>query len=210
MIKKILKENYIYILIIIGLIISFVVVKNTNLYKKVIDIDYGVIEFFGNISDKRLTSMMTFLTNFGDWYIPIAIIVCIFVFIKNKWYGYLLSGSYLLSGLVVLITKNIVARPRPLEALITIPSSFSFPSGHTLTSIVFYMTLLYLMTENKEPVVKFIFSLLFSFLIVIVAFSRVCLGVHYFSDVIGGLLLGIPCLLCALNIIDKNFKEKLV
>lgn len=210
MIKKILRENYIYILIIIGLIISFVVVKNTNLYKKVIDIDYSVIEFFGNISDKRLTSMMTFLTNFGDWYIPISVIVCIFVFIKNKWYGYLLSGSYLLSGLVVLITKNIVARPRPLEALITIPSSFSFPSGHTLTSIVFYMTLLYLMTENKEPVVKFIFSLLFSFLIVIVAFSRVCLGVHYFSDVIGGLLLGIPCLLCALNIIDKNFKEKLV
>lgn len=210
MIKKILRENYIYILIIIGLIISFVVVKNTNLYKKVIDIDYSVIEFFGNISDKRLTSMMTFLTNFGDLYIPIIIIVCIFLFIKNKWYGYILSGSYLLSGLVVFITKNMVARPRPLEALITIPSSFSFPSGHTLTSIVFYMTLLYLMTENKEPVVKFIFSLLFSFLIVIVAFSRVFLGVHYFSDVIGGLLLGIPCLLCALNIIDKNFKEKLV
>ena len=210
MIKKILRENYIYILIIIGLIISFVVVKNTNLYKKVIDIDYSVIEFFGNISDKRLTSMMTFLTNFGDLYIPIIIIVCIFLFIKNKWYGFILSGSYLLSGLVVFITKNMVARPRPLEALITIPSSFSFPSGHTLTSIVFYMTLLYLMTENKEPVVKFIFSLLFSFLIVIVAFSRVFLGVHYFSDVIGGLLLGIPCLLCTLNIIDKNFKEKLV
>lgn len=210
MIKKILRENYIYILIIIGLIISFVVVKNTNLYKKVIDIDYSVIEFFGNINDKRLTSMMTFLTNFGDLYIPIIIIVCIFLFIKNKWYVFILSGSYLLSGLVVFITKNMVARPRPLEALITIPSSFSFPSGHTLTSIVFYMTLLYLMTENKEPVVKFIFSLLFSFLIVIVAFSRVFLGVHYFSDVIGGLLLGIPCLLCALNIIDKNFKEKLV
>lgn len=209
MIKKILKENWIYMFIIILLIVSFIVIKNSSIYKYIVNFDYKVIEFFGNINDKRLTTSMSFITNFGDWYIPILIIVCIFLIIKNKWYFYTLSSSYLLSGIVVFITKILVARPRPLEALIKIPSSYSFPSGHTLTSLIFYMTLFYLMTEKSNKLIRITFGLLFCFLIVVVAFSRVCLGVHFFSDVVGGFILGIPCLLCCINIIEKNFKEKL-
>ena len=209
MIKKILKENWIYMFIIILLIVSFIVIKNSSIYKYIVNFDYKVIEFFGNINDKRLTTSMSFITNFGDWYIPILIIVCIFIIIKNKWYFYTLSSSYLLSGIVVFITKILVARPRPLEALIKIPSSYSFPSGHTLTSLIFYMTLFYLMTEKSNKLIRITFGLLFCFLIVLVAFSRVCLGVHFFSDVVGGFILGMPCLLCCINIIEKNFKEKL-
>ena len=209
MIKKILKENWIYMLIIILLIVSFIVIKNSSIYKYIVNFDYKVIEFFGNINDKRLTTSMSFITNFGDWYIPILIIVCIFIIIKNKWYFYTLSSSYLLSGIVVFITKILVARPRPLEALIKIPSSYSFPSGHTLTSLIFYMTLFYLMTEKSNKLITIKFGLLFWFLILVVAFSRVCLGVHFFSDVVGGFILGMPCLLCCINIIEKNFKEKL-
>ena len=195
--------------IIILLIVSFIVIKNSSIYKYIVNFDYKVIEFFGNVNDKRLTTSMSFITNFGDWYIPILIIVCIFLIIKNKWYFYILSSSYLLSGIVVFITKILVARPRPLEALIKIPSSYSFPSGHTLTSLVFYMTLFYLMTEKSNKLIRITFGLLFCFLIVVVAFSRVCLGVHFFSDVVGGFILGMPCLLCCINIIEKNFKEKL-
>ena len=195
--------------IIILLIVSFIVIKNSSIYKYIVNFDYKVIEFFGNINDKRLTTSMSFITNFGDWYIPILIIVCIFIIIKNKWYFYTLSTSYLLSGIVVFITKILVARPRPLEALIKIPSSYSFPSGHTLTSLIFYMTLFYLMTEKSNKLIRITFGLLFCFLIVVVAFSRVCLGVHFFSDVVGGFILGMPCLLCCINIIEKNFKEKL-
>ena len=195
--------------IIILLIVSFIVIKNSGIYKYIVNFDYKVIEFFGNINDKRLTAAMSFITNFGDWYIPILIIVCIFLIIKNKWYFYILSSSYLLSGIVVFITKILVARPRPLEALIKIPSSYSFPSGHTLTSLIFYMTLFYLMTEKSNKLIRITFGLLFCFLIVVVAFSRVCLGVHFFSDVVGGFILGMPCLLCCINIIEKNFKEKL-
>lgn len=209
MIKKILKESWIYMFIIILLIVSFIVIKNSSIYKYIVNFDYKVIEFFGNINDKRLTTSMSFITNFGDWYIPILIIVCIFLIIKNKWYFYTLSSSYLLSGIVVFITKILVARPRPLEALIKIPSSYSFPSGHTLTSLIFYMTLFYLMTEKSNKLIRITFGLLFCFLIVVVAFSRVCLGVHFFSDVVGGFILGMPCLLCCINIIEKNFKEKL-
>ena len=209
MIKKILKENYLYLIIIILLIITFLIIKNTNIYNKIVDIDYTVIEFIGNHVDKRLTAVFNFLTNFGDWYIPTIIIVCILLFIKNKWYFTLITGSYTISGLVVLISKLLVRRPRPLVALIDIPKSHSFPSGHTLTSILFYMVLWYLLTKNTNRFNKAVFFSLFILLAILVGFSRIYLGVHFFSDVIGGLILSIPCTLMCLNIINKNFGEKL-
>lgn len=209
MIKKILKENYIYIIIIILLIITFLIVKNTSLYNKVVNFDYSVIEFMGNHVDKRLTEIFSFLTNFGDWYIPSLIIVCILIFIKNKWYFGLLAGSYSVSGLTVLVSKLIVRRPRPLNALIEIPKSYSFPSGHTLTSIVFYMILWHLVTKNTNTFNRIIFFMSFTILAVLIGFSRVYLGVHFFSDVMGGLILAIPCTLMCINIIDKNFEDKL-
>lgn len=209
MIKKIFKENYIYLLIIIFLIITFFVIKNSSLYNKVLNIDYSVIEFMGNIVDKRLTAVFNFLTNFGDWYIPTLIIVCIFLFVKNKWYFKLIAGSYLFSGLIVLITKLLIRRPRPLVALITIPNSYSFPSGHTLTSIVFYILLWYIVTKNTNNFIKIVYFSSFVILAILIGFSRIYLGVHFFSDVIGGLLFAIPCTLMCINIINKNFINKL-
>lgn len=209
MIKKILKENYIYIIIIILLIITFLIVKNTSLYNKLVDIDYSVIEFMGNHVDKRLTAVFSFLTNFGDWYIPSLIIVCILLFVKNRWYFTLLTGSYVVSGLAVLVTKLLVRRPRPLVALIEIPKSYSFPSGHTLTSIVFYMVLWHLLTKNTNTFNKVIFFISFILLAILIGFSRIYLGVHFFTDVMGGLILAIPCTLMCINIINKNFEDKL-
>ena len=135
--------------------------------------------------------------------------MCILLFIKNKWCFTLITGSYAVSGLVVLTTKLLVRRPRPLVALIDIPKSYSFPSGHTLTSIVFYMVLWYLLTKNTNKFNKVVFFTSFILLAVLVGFSRIYLGVHFFSDVMGGLLLAIPCTLMCLNIISKNFGEKL-
>ena len=200
MIKKILKENWIYMLIIILLIVSFIVIKNTSIYKYVVNFDYKVIEFFGNISDKRLTAAMSFITNFGDWYIPSLIIVCILIFIKNKWYFGLLAGSYSVSGLTVLVSKLIVRRPRPLNALIEIPKSYSFPSGHTLTSIVFYMILCHLVTKNTNTFNRIIFFMSFTILAVLIGFSRVYLGVHYPTDVIIGAAIGYGLSLWAPNV----------
>lgn len=209
MIKKVLKENYLYLLSIVLLTVLFFIIGKTDIYNKILDVDYKVIEIISNIYNPKVESLMTFITKFGEWYTPTIIIVCILLLVKNKLYSYILSVNYAVVGLITFAIKSIIMRPRPLVALIEIPSSYSFPSGHTLTSIFFYILLWYLITLNKNNKIKISLFILFSLLALLVSFSRIYLGVHYFSDVMGGIIYSIPCLLCTLNIINKNFKEKL-
>ncbi len=209
MIKKIVKENYVYMIVILLMIILFSIVMRSSLHDKIILFDTEIRIFVQDMFNKSLTSIFSIITNFGDLYIPIIIIMCIFVFNKNKWYFYLLTSGYLFSGVITYISKLLASRPRPLEALIDIPKSFSFPSGHTLTSLIFYCLLCYLITfkcSKKVKLISFIFACMF---VCLIAVSRIYLGVHYFSDVFGGYLIGIPCLMLIINIIENNFREKL-
>ena len=210
MIKKIVKENYLIIMLIVITIIIFYVLKNSNSVYKIIDFDNKVIEFFKYLHVNKFTNIMKTITFFGDWYIPVLIIVCIFLAFKNKWYSYIMTTSYAFAGVLAFITKFLIARPRPLVALTKIPSSYSFPSGHTLTSIVFYLTLCYLITINLKDYKRKILLFLITTLIFFVALSRVYLGVHFFSDVIGGFILGILCEIFIIRVINKNFIDKII
>lgn len=203
MIKNILKKNYVHIISIFLLILLFLFVENSNIYKSIIEFDYKVIEKVYTLYDTRLVEVMKFMTKFAEWYIPCSIIVCIFLFIKNKKYGLVMSINYVISAVVAFVTKELVARPRPLSALIKIPSSHSFPSGHTLTALVFYISLSYLMTKNYNKQTKIITLLPFITISILISLSRIYLGVHFFSDVIGGYLLAIPCTIIAINIIKE-------
>ena len=208
MVKKILRENYIYITLIVILTILTMVMKS-SLLDNIVSFDYNFVSFMKDISGDSLTSIFKIITNFGDIYIPLVILLLIFIFVKNKWYFILESGGYLLAGIITYLIKLIISRPRPIEALIRIPSSFSFPSGHTLTSLVFYGLLFYLISAKSNRKVKIISFIVSFFIISLVAISRIYLGVHYFTDVVGGFVIGIPCLMMIINIIEKNFKEKL-
>ncbi|HET9707170.1 MAG TPA: phosphatase PAP2 family protein [Gemmatimonadales bacterium] len=96
-----------------------------------------------------------------------------------------------LSFLLDDVLKLLFQHPRPTEAIIAIPDSYSFPSGHAVAASALYITiaLIAAQTERRQrPRRILIWSGVT--VAVLVAWSRVYLGVHYFSDVIGGLLLG--------------------
>ena len=207
MIKKIFKENYLYLIIIVLLVVVSSIIMRSSLHDKIILFDKKIIDLINNNLNNTLVSIFKVLTNFGDFYIPCIILILILIFNNNRWVFLLQGGCYALTGIITYIAKLLAARPRPELAIIKMPSSFSFPSGHTLTSIVFYSILCYLLAYNYKnkkivTIIGFIFALL-------IGVSRIYLGVHYFSDVIGGIVIGIVCLLMFINIINKNFKEKL-
>jgi undecaprenyl-diphosphatase len=96
-------------------------------------------------------------------------------------------ASFLLDDVLKLLFQH----PRPTQAIIAIPDSYSFPSGHAVAASALYITLA-LIAAQGERRQRPRRILLWSGVAVafLVAWSRVYLGVHYFSDVIGGLLLG--------------------
>lgn len=88
------------------------------------------------------------------------------------------------------VTKWLVHRPRPEEVYArTLPSSYSFPSGHALFSFTFYLVIAVIICrQNRNYIGKGVWIAAL-FMVVLIGASRIFLGVHYFSDVLGGYLI---------------------
>ena len=177
------------------------------------------LEFSQEIQEHQnpfLDTSMKLVSWFG--YNPGSIIIVLlaalifFIFRYRKEALFILLTS--LSGLISSLLKILVNRPRPTESLVRIVqkvSQQSFPSGHVLFYIVFFGFLTVLMFELKTlPKTLRISVIAFSTLLIFtIPFSRIYLGAHWFTDVLGGFLLGILCLyfLCFLYF-RTNFTNK--
>lgn len=110
--------------------------------------------------------------------------------------------SFLLGNLMI---KNIVARPRPfymvsdITLLITEPAEYSFPSGHTLNG--FTAATVLFCHYRKGGIAALLLA-------AVIAFSRMYLFVHYPTDILGGLLLGVFDALFVTALVGKLAKEK--
>ena len=203
--KIINKKNIICIISIILFIILSIMVL-TGLIKP---LDEHVESFIIGIRNDNLTNIMKTITNLGGAYVLIAISFLLFFIIKNK----KIPLSILINLVSVFITsqifKLIFHRSRPDEIFLTHASGYSYPSGHTMVSTAYYAFIVYLLSKNiKNKLLKTSFILLSSILILIIGFSRIYLGVHYISDVIAGLLLGLSYLMIYINIINKEVDKK--
>jgi len=116
-------------------------------------------------------------------------------------------ASFLLDDVLKLLFQH----PRPTEAIIAIPDSYSFPSGHAVAASALYITLA-LIAAQGERGQRPRRILLWSGVAValLVAWSRVYLGVHYFSDVIGGLLLGGAGSIAAALVLSRTDRHEAV
>lgn len=127
---------------------------------------------------------ITLLGNGGWFWILVSVLL---IFLKKTRYVGVTALVSIMMGFIVtnLILKNVIARPRPFDVtsavipLITKPADFSFPSGHTCAS--FSAALVYYRMLPKKYGIS---ALLLASMI---AFSRLYLGVHYPSDITGGI-----------------------
>lgn len=165
-----------------------------------------------NIRSSWLTPIMkgvSALTNMGILWIVIGIILLIVKKTRKK-------GVMMLLGLVMhvifcnVLLKNIVARPRPydvikgLEPLVEKLHDYSFPSGHTCASFIGGM-IIYKQFPKYIGIPVLILS-------IVTAFSRMYLGVHYLTDIIGGVALGMVIALLSIKIVEcciEKFSKKL-
>lgn len=170
--------------------------------------ELGLLDKIGEIfSCKFLDTVMPVITKLGDggifWIALSVILIC---FKRTRKIG-ITMGLSLLIGYIIgnVFLKNIVARTRPYDVnslvsvLIPKLKSFSFPSGHTLASFE-GATSIFL--HNKKYGIPAII------LAVIIAFSRLYLYVHYPTDVLAGMVLGIAVSLLAKFIVDKIYLKR--
>ncbi len=99
------------------------------------------------------------------------------------------------ADLASVVVKNIVARPRPTDVIVAIyeqSAGSSFPSSHVIHVVIFFGYIFVLMFVIKKipTVLRMALSIFSILMILLISISRIYLGAHWASDVIGGYLLG--------------------
>ncbi|WP_104748378.1 phosphatase PAP2 family protein [Helicobacter cetorum] len=126
--------------------------------------------------------------------LPLSLLVGGFLALyrKNLVLGVWFVLSVVITEAVLKLLKHLIARPRPNpNEWLSNPHGFSFPSGHSLSSAIFYGLIILLLPHfisNQKIRNALIYALLF--FILLMGLARIYLGVHYPSDVLGGFCLG--------------------
>lgn len=208
-IKDFIVKNWKWIVLFICLI-GFLELAEDVFNKEIMNgdiIGYKIISTF-LISDFA-TPIAKFITNFGGAIFIILLTVILIAVIKNKKIGLSILANLAIITILNQLLKRILQRPRPTEYRIIEESGYSFPSGHSMISMAFYGYLIYLIykyVENKN--VKWILISLLSVLICFIGISRIYLGVHYTSDVLGGFWISISYLVIYISAVNKFLIEK--
>ncbi len=142
-----------------------------------------------------LTDFMVPVTHLGSvWFALPASLVLIAALVVAKERVLALTvfiavGATTVSGFFL---KHMFAVPRPEDALVLVPLSGSFPSGHAATATIFFGALLYALWRNlKNRQLEYLSMVLGVVLVFLISVSRLYLGVHWLSDVLGGVALGV-------------------
>ena len=162
------------------------------------------VEFSKEVQEHQnplLDSCMEFISWFG--YTPGALITVAVTALLLLVFKYKREALFvvlcLLGGLVSTIVKFFVDRPRPsadIVRVITKTAQKSFPSGHVLFYVLLFGFILLLMNQLKQinKTVRIVVGAVCLLLIFSIPFSRIYLGAHWFTDVLGGFILGLLCL----------------
>lgn len=141
----------------------------------------------------EMSEFMHSFTVFGDTILDVFLIaVLVFLPFTTKKVGIPVAATAIVSTVLNKVIKNIVARPRPDEALRLLEiDGYSFPSGHAMNNAAIYIAImLCLLPLCKTKTQKGIVIAIFTIIPLIIGVSRVYFNVHFTSDVICGWCLG--------------------
>lgn len=189
-----LAEISICLAIILGTLIIFFKLDDYANTPFIMFIDKVIPEFIYTLRTPLLNSIMAGISFFGNELLLAAAFVFVLLLIVKKhikdaviFLIILFSGFYF-----NLVLKEIYMRPRPDLMPLAQELTYSFPSGHSMNSILFYSLISYFIFRNsRNKKIEKAATIISAFLILGIGFSRIYLGVHYPSDVLAGFIAGL-------------------
>lgn len=157
-----------------------------------------VFHFFRTVRSPSADTVMFCITLLGEKYVLLPLIITLFGWLALKKYWH--TAFHVLSlGIITTIgieaIKHYVKSPRPWGVLSNSLASFSFPSGHTTLALVFYFGITFLVIQLFQLKSRKLFYIPATLLITSIAISRLYFGVHWLTDIIGGVLVGSAALI---------------
>ena len=204
--KNIIKWILCAIIAILAIVIT-INVKNG----KILELDLNIYKFFSeNIINDKLTPIVKVITHVGGAKIVFVLTILAIILIKGlKNKLFLLTGIVGTAGLNVVL-KHIIQRERPNINRLIPEKGYSFPSGHSMMSMAFYGMLIFLIFKYvKNTALKWTLIVILTILLSTIGITRIYLGVHYPSDVIGGFVVSLTYLFILTEIYNKvKIEEK--
>jgi len=154
--------------------------------------DNAVREFVHSLASGWLTALMQFFSFVGSALVlTVSTVLLIVIFLVRKQHRRsLLLGAVMVGASILnFVLKTYFVRERPAPYFDTpLPSSFSFPSGHSLLTACFCACLAWIFFSGRSGKLKIAGCVAAGLVILLVGPSRVYLGVHYPTDVLAGYL----------------------
>lgn len=158
------------------------------------NLDIEILQWFYQIRSPFLNGLMKLFSFLGSEVLiaGATFVLVVLLFKKHKREAFFLSFVVIATSLINSLLKNSIQRVRPQYFPLVTENGYSFPSGHAMNSLVFYMMMVYLLFHfTKKRKISFLLSIVVLGIIMMIGVSRVYLGIHYPSDVIAGNLGGL-------------------
>ena len=190
------------------IIVSILVVLFCFITGLVIFNKTGFIDDFGyrtvrSLENSFFDKYFVGITKLGNEIVVIGIVLALVLLFRNRhsiMFVLLAANSAITNSLIKLVIK----RSRPDVLNLIVQGGYSFPSGHSMIAVCVYGYLLYLAyTKINNKYLKYGLSILLGIVILSIGISRIYVGVHYTSDVLGGFILGLIELILLIDVSKK-------
>lgn len=191
---------------------AFILFTSELMENELSPLDSRVYGYLSKLITEDMTDLMKIISNMGSVITLVVATVLLLLWLwkkrKYRFYAIMAVVNLIIVSLLNILFKSIFHRVRPDILRLVQASGYSFPSGHSMISAAFYGYLIYLCVLFVKKPWKQLLSCVLLALVFMIGVSRIYLGVHYASDVIGGFLAGFSWLIMFITLIQTYDKRQ--